>query len=98
MLTVASFPLFLLHGETSRAMTWVLPFLQGPAAAFCFLGKMGMAAQSVPQVFWHLAIFTSKEGGGAFIMSNVWLCKGCQCRISLLCLRFALSALSWDRL
>lgn len=44
MLTLASFLLFLLHEEMNRAVIWALPFLQGPAAVFCFLGRMNMAA------------------------------------------------------
>lgn len=38
-----------------------LIFAVGPVAALCCLGREGMAAQSITELFWHLVIL-HKQG------------------------------------
>lgn len=62
MLRVGSFLLFPLHGETNGAMTG-LTFPAGPVAALCCLGREGMAAQSITELFQHLVILHMQGRG-----------------------------------
>ena len=98
MLTVISFPLFLFYEEASRAMIWVLPFLQEPATAFCFLGRIGMATQLIAEVFRHLVILCMQGRGEGHLSCQMFVFARVPNAISLLCPWFAHSALSWDRL
>lgn len=98
MLRVRSFLLFPLHGETNGAMT--RSYLSCRACSSIVLSGQGGYGCSVNYRIISALGYTShaRKRGWAFIMSNVWLCKGCHCHISLLCSSFVLLALSWDRL